>query len=312
CAFGHPILLAETFVDPRYFQGTCYKAAGWIFAGHSLGFARHHKHYVANDSPKMVFLRPIQPRARQLLCSPYLETKLKVEPKPMSLSVQRSHELIERLANLRDPRMRRGIRHKQISVLAIAICAILSGARSFAAIAEWGKRCSANMLKRIGCRYDRNSKKYHVPSEPTIRRLLQSADAEEVDTILCGWLQSLSSDDAVAVDGKTLRGARQDNGQKVHLLSAFLHHQGTVIAQCLVDGKTNEIPMVRTLLDPVQLKGRVVTADAMHTQVDTARYLVEEKGAHYLFTVKDNQPTLKSDIEALDLCAFPPSRPNHR
>lgn len=83
-----------------------------------------------------------------------------------------------------------------------------------------------------------------------------------------------------------------------------------VIAQCPVDSKTNEIPALQTLLDPLDIKDHVVTCDALHTQKDTARYIVKEKNADYLFTVKDNQPTLKQDIEDLGLVSFPP--PQHQ
>ena len=98
----------------------------------------------------------------------------------------------------------------------------------------------------------------------------------------------------------------------MHLLSAFLQQKGGVIAQCAVDQKTNEIPALRTLLDPLDIEDCVVTLDALHTQKETARYIVEEKKADYLFTVKNNQPTLKQDIEDLSLVSFPPSPPNGR
>jgi predicted transposase YbfD/YdcC len=87
---------------------------------------------------------------------------------------------------------------------------------------------------------------------------------------------------------------------------------GTVVAQCQVDCKTNEIPTARTLLKPLDIEGRVITLDAMHTQADTARFITETKRADYLFIAKDNQPTLRGDIEALSLSDFPPSAPERR
>jgi hypothetical protein len=191
-------------------------------------------------------------------------------------------------------------------VLAIAICAIIGSARSFAAIAEWGQRASQNLLRRLNCRRNPTTKCFCAPSEPTIRRVLQSVNAEAVDQALSGWLCSLAGEEeAIAIDGKVIKGARQ-NGQPVQVLSAFSHQQGVVLGQQTIDSKTNEIPMLPTLLGSLDLNGKVVTADALHTQRETARYLVEKKKADYLFTVKDNQPTLKEDIEALDLPAFPP------
>jgi len=114
------------------------------------------------------------------------------------------------------------------------------------------------------------------------------------------------------VDGKTLRGAHDAGQSAPHLLSAVLHQEGIVVAQRAVGEKTNEIPELPHLLAPLPLEGAVVTADALHAQTETARYIVEEKKADYLFTVKDNQPTLKQDIADLHLEAFPPSARNHR
>ncbi len=91
----------------------------------------------------------------------------------------------------------------------------------------------------------------------------------------------------------------------MHLLSAIVHGIGTVIAQVAVDETTNEIPCIQPLLANLDIKDTVVTADALHTQRETARYLVEDKGADYVFTVKDNQPTLRQDIEMLHLEAGP-------
>jgi predicted transposase YbfD/YdcC len=104
---------------------------------------------------------------------------------------------------------------------------------------------------------------------------------------------------AVAVDGKTVRGAIQPDGRAVHLLAAMTSG-GAVIAQREVGHKTNEITQVRPLLDGLDLAGVVITLDALHAQRDTARYLVEEKGADYIFTaVKDNQPKLFDALDAL-------------
>ncbi|MGC8494875.1 MAG: ISAs1 family transposase [Syntrophobacteraceae bacterium] len=306
-AHGHPVWLAETFVDPTRFKGTCYKAANWTFVGHSLGFRRASRRYIHHGQPKMVFIRPLHPRARQILNQPFSDANPGLEVKEMKLSAKDSEELIAVLSKIVDPRKQRGRRHLMISVLAIAICAIMSNARGFTAIAEWAKGCSQNMLKRLKCRYDKEKQLFVPPSEPTIRRLLTRADADAVDAALTGWLLSRSKDDAIAVDGKIIRGASRHAGQNIHLLSAFLHNMEAVIAQCQVDSKTNEIPCARTLLAPLEIEGRVITLDAMHTQIETARFITEEKKADYVLIAKDNQPSLRADIEALGLGDFPPS-----
>jgi hypothetical protein len=164
------------------------------------------------------------------------------------------------------------------------------------------------MRKRMGCRFDKNSGLFVAPSEPTLRRTLQTVDAVELDTTVSRWLvtQVPVAGNAIALDGKTSRGSGSSEGKQTHLVSAFLHKEGIVIAQQAVDAKSNEITAVRPLLENIDITDSVITADAMHTQKDTARFIVEEKHADYLFTVKDNQPTLKQDIETLKMESFPP------
>jgi len=191
--------------------------------------------------------------------------------------------------------------------LALAICAVLCGARSYAAIAQWAKQRSQKQLQRLWCRHNEKKDCYEPPSEPTIRRLLQAIDAEAVDQSIYGWLSGLFCADAIAFDGKVLKGARNAQGSQLHLLSAVVHQQGITIAQKEVSCKTNEIPLAQPLLQPLDLTDKVVTADAMHTQKNLAVFLIEQKRAHYCFTVKGNQDNLKEDIATLDLKNnFPP------
>lgn len=307
---GHPIWLAESFVDPERFAGTCYRAAGWIEVGRTQGFGRRSTGYVAHGTPKSVWLRPLVQHAAERLSSPVLEPPL-AGGKTMNvkLSAPKAEELLQVLLRLPESRMRRGIRHDQTAVLALAICAVLGGARSYVAIAEWAQRCDQNQLRRLGCRRDPRTQRRQAPSEPTIRRILQRIDAEAVDRALTDWVWSLapSQPGVIAMDGKTLRGARNRKGQQVHLLSAVLQGEGIVIAQRKVSDKSNEIPEASVLLAPLPLAGSVVTADALHTQKNLARWLVEDKQADYCLTVKDNQPTLRQEIaELLEPEAFPP------
>ena len=111
---------------------------------------------------------------------------------------------------------------------------------------------------------------------------------------------------AIAIDGKTLRGSADGAGKPVHLMAALLHHEAVVTPQAAAPDTTNEIPCAKMLLAPLDLTGTVVTADALHTQRETARYLVEDKGADYLFTVKENRPTLYWDLARIFQRAFSP------
>jgi len=308
--YGHPVVLAETFVDPKRFAGTCYRAAGWIPLGQTRGFGRNGGRYFAHGHPKTLLVRPLHPRARDLLAAPFLAPELKGVTSVVDLNLLPLEEkggLLERLEQVTDPRKRRGIRHSHVSILAIAICACLAGARSFVAIAEWAADLGQDLLRKLRCRRDPKTGRYVPPSEPTIRRVLQSVDADEVDRIVGDWLADQCDDDAVAVDGKTLRGSKRKDGKPVHLIAALLHNQGVVLSQTEVDSKSNEITAFEPLLDPIDLQGKVVTADAMHLQAKHAHYLKTEKQADYLFTVKANQPGILQAIEELDDDDFSPS-----
>lgn len=311
--YAHPIWLVETFVDPARFRGSCYRGAGWIELGQTRGFGKRGRGYVRHGEPKTIWVRPLQKGAVAALRDPRPHPELRRKGRDMTLSMKDSDGLMVILRSVPEVRKARGIRHGRISILAVAICAVLSGARSYIAIGEWAGRCSQNMLQRLRCRKDSRTGLYKAPSESAIRRLLQRIEVEAVDQALGQWLSSLtpSGEGAVAFDGKKLRGAKNEAGQQVHLLSAFVHEQGITLRQEPVAAESNEIPAAQPLLKSLDLAGKVVTADAMHTQDDLARFLVEEKKADYLFTVKDNQPTLKQDIADLGLTeAFPPSTPN--
>jgi predicted transposase YbfD/YdcC len=215
--------------------------------------------------------------------------------------------LLDHLALVPDPRRRRGIRHAWCSLLAIAAVAVVAGARSLTAIAEWAADAPQQVLMLLGVRRDPLTGDFQVPHEATIRRALAIVDADAFDAAVCSWINSRILADgvseaprrAIAVDGKTLRGARAGGGEAVHLLSAVDHVTGAVVAQTDVDGKTNEITRFRPLLDSVDLAGCVITADALHTQRDHAAFLVGEKNAHYLLIVKKNQLNQYRQLTAL-------------
>ena len=193
------------------------------------------------------------------------------------------------------------------------IAAVLAGRRGYTAIAEWATRLTQSQLKRLRARYPPGIGRWEPPSEPTIRRILQSVDVGRVDASLSDWLLGLTqAGDAVAVDGKTLRGAVREDATPVPLLSAFRHGQGVTVAQREIPAKTNELPAIKPLLDPLDVSGRRITAEALHTQRETARFLVEDKQAHYVLTVKENPPTLDADLTALREAHFPPPRRNAR
>jgi predicted transposase YbfD/YdcC len=203
------------------------------------------------------------------------------------------------------------VRHTLTSLLLTAVAAVLAGARSFAAVGEWIADAPPQVLACLGVRRDPLTGQFEPPDEATIRRVLEAVDAAALDAAVGSWLDTqLRAGDqrqgprrrwAVAVDGKTVRGSRHTkrDGQPVHLLAAADQQAGAVLAQAGVDGKTNEITQFAPLLEPLDLTGCVVTADAMHTQRDHAVFLVSQKQAHYILVVKKNQPSLHAQVKNL-------------
>lgn len=306
--YDHPILLAETFVDIGRFRGTCYRAANWIYLGETRGVGRHGQGFASHGQKKALYVYPLHRRAVEILAarfpSPEILRRRSMSSQAIdanSLPLEGKGGLIEVLRAITDPRKPKGVRHPIASVLGLAVMAALSGMRSYEAIAEWAQDVPKELLKRLKCWCHR------APSEPTFRRVLQSVNADEIDEKVGRWLMGLTLPKAVALDGKTLRGSRDGERSACHLLSAITHDSGVVVAQEKVDEKSNEIPGARPLLEAIDLKGSTVTADAMHTQKDLARFLVEEKRADYVFVAKENQPTLREDIATLNWESFSPS-----
>lgn len=299
--YGHPIVLAETFIDLDRFAGTCYKAAGWLHLGETSGYGRTGGQYFFHGKKKSIWVYPVHQDARQLLSAAFVSPALTPEKEPImdvnTLTKADIDDLRARLSCLHDYRKKRGIRHDLVSVLTLAICAMISGCRTYAAMGQWAANLTQDLLQRFGCRYHLDRRCYIAPSEPTIRRTLQNIDAEEFDTLIGQWVARHSPGHAIAVDGKCLRGTSHHTENTVYLLSALVHHPGAVIAQQQVHGKSNEIPAFRPLLDTGELQGKVVTADALHTQVEHALYITRRDG-EYLFEVKENQRKLFQQVEA--------------
>jgi predicted transposase YbfD/YdcC len=188
------------------------------------------------------------------------------------------------------------VRHRLPVILAVGLAAVLAGARSFAAIGEWVADQPEPALAGLGVGTGGR------PTESTIRRALARLDADLLDQVIGAFLWTrthvVASRRVIAIDGKTVRGARTANAVAPHLVAAFDHLSGTVLGQVAVAAKSNEIPAVRDLLACFDLTGAVVTVDAMHTQIDTAT-AITSAGGDYLFTVKKNQPGLHQTCKDL-------------
>ena len=206
--------------------------------------------------------------------------------------------LIEVFAMIPDFRKPRGKRHPLAALFALACWAMLCGARSSSAIAEWGRNDGTRIAQALGFTHA-------TPCAATLHTVFRHVDRDEFETYLGAWADSVvgslpaapeTPEPAVALDGKTLRGSKKQGAPGTHLLSALAHQVGVTLTQRAVDDKTNEITAVETILEQLVLEGRIVTMDALLTQRRVAQKIVD-KGGDYVMIVKENQPQLRADIE---------------
>jgi len=278
---GHAVVLAETFVDGARFPGTCYRAAGWVSVGQTEGYAKHSMQYVEHGQPKQVLVRPPFRGAEGWLREPFDAPVLAEQGSRVDLNripIEGKGGLLAALACVPDNRDPHGKRHSLAFILAIAACAVLAGMRGYHQVADFAAALPAEALRRLGARPQESTGKLRPPSEPTIRRTMSRIDVQAFERELGAFQTRIGLSGAAALDGKTLRGSGQDERKPQHLLAAVTHGTPVTLAQVAVGDKTNEIPEALRLLEPLDLRAAVVTADAMHTQTATARFLVEEKG----------------------------------
>lgn len=303
---GHPIVLVETFVDPEFYRGTCYKAGNWTELGYTAGYRRKGRdYYEPHGRPKRLFVRTLRKDALKLLRAEHLpETYAagEVDPKPLCrIKVPLLGSLFDLFNTMTDPRRKAGRRYPLACVLSICAAAVLSGAKDYQAIADFAEGLSKQQRRRLRCWRNPHTGRYEVPTKTTFWNVLSAIDPAALDRRLGQWLCRLegAATDALAIDGKTVKGAWAGQDRQLHLFSAFAHDSAVVYSQCAVDEKSNEITHVDTLLAEVELDGKVVSADAMHTQRRTAHYLVQERGADYVFTIKSNQPEMLAKAQKL-------------
>jgi hypothetical protein len=219
------------------------------------------------------------------------------------MEAQRAASLLSFLADVPDPRSRHGRQHPLSAVLGSACCAIMCGAKSYTAIGQWAQDQDIGLMHRLG--FTRKP-----PKMGGIRKVLIALNPKAFEDALNRWAESLLGrpvsnellpPEAFAVDGKTARGSFDGLEKAVHLLSLVAHESGLTLAQTQVpnggENKTNEHKTALHLLRRIVLEGRLVTGDAMFCQRDLSQQVIDARG-HYLWFVKDNQPTLLNDIKS--------------
>ena len=196
-----------------------------------------------------------------------------------------------------DPRQARDRRHPLAAILALMCVAMLCGYRSSSAIADWGRCYGQKLARALGFTHNQ------TPCAATLHRVLRRLDGSLVEAALGAWADSIltalppaaGEPEALAIDGKTLRGSRRQGAPAVHLLAVLSHRLGLTVWQQAVADKTHEIPVLEDVLRGLLLEGRVITVDALLTPRAIAQRLVEG-GGDYVMMVKGNQPQLPHDI----------------
>ena len=223
-------------------------------------------------------------------------------------------DLLKLFGSVSDGRSGQGRDHPVAAVLALAAAAVVAGMKGYTAIAGWVRDVPPPVLADLYLRTGAGPAR--PPSKATIWRVVTDADADVFDAMVGSWLMStLLSEPAargaegddpaqlipVRLDGKTVRGARDDAGNQRHLLAALVGRtaQTSVIAaQAEVGVKTNEVPMATVVLGQIDLHGTLVTADALHTVKATAEF-IRQGGGEFILPVKENRKTLFDALDAL-------------
>ena len=304
--YGHEVLLAETFVDPQHYSGTCYKASGWTLLGQTQGYKRSRRdYYQAHAQPKTLWVRELRPGARTILRGRNLPQALQAVAQNHPPQCEQSPEELRQLRgffeNLPDWRTRKS-EFALSSLVAVSVCALLCkvclGQRDLAAFAA---DLSVDQMEALrfprdwSCRHRR----FRPPSESSFFRLLSRLNSTQLEAALLAWQDQVlgqrePAGDQVAVDGKALRNSR---GRQI--VSAYSVRDGRWLGSEAVADRSNEIPAAQNLLRRVDLEGSLVTADALHTQTQTAPIIVQDKGGEFLFTVKGNQKGVSENVHQL-------------
>lgn len=297
--WGHPVVLVESYVDESQYRGTCYRACGFAAVGLTAGFGRSSRdYYLEHGQPKQLYLRELRPRAMSLLRQGRLPAELAEHEEkisgPCPLRARELNSLLEVFSQPKDGRRGHGLRHPQPFVLACVAVAMLMGAAGYEAFEDECKKLTQRQLRALGSRQNPKTNQYCPPSDSTFFRVLNRLDAVEFDLRIGQWMmaQEISILQGLAVDGKCLRGSGRTDGKPLQLLSAVSHRLRLTVAQEPIQEKSNEIPAIKPLLNKLPkgaLEGSLITADALHCQQETARFITQELGADYLFGLKGNQ-----------------------
>lgn len=316
--WGHPVLVVESFVDESQYRGTCYRACGFEAVGATEGFKRASRDfYEEHGQPKQLYLRELRPGNRQRLRQarlPQAWAAYEAEVAgPCPFRAPALESLLERLSVLRDGRRGHGLRHRQRFVLASAAVCTLMGACGYRAFENTCRKLTQRQLRALGATPHEEDGRYYPPSDSTFQRVISKVDAAALASLIGEWLaqQEIGALAQLAVDGKVLRGSGRHDGKPLQLLSAVTHQLRLTLDQVAIEEKSNEIPALKPLLKKLALPpGVLITADAMHCQQESSRFVTQELGGDYLWGLKGNQSGILDKAQRLlAQQGFPPAGP---
>ena len=309
--YRHPIVMVESFVDRQIFRATAYKASGWQSLGYSSGFKRvAEDFYERHGRPKELWVKLLDPRAWQWLRAkqlpPHLARYEKSAPPGCTVGTQEMRSLFERFESLDDWRQPIGKRHRLATVISIVALACLSGVgQGYRAVSRFARRLTKWQRQQLKCWLHPDTGKSSVPSEAVFQRVLQSVSRSQIECLALQWqtdlLGAAPATDAVVIDGKEVRGG------DLMLVNAIAQPSQRLLGVEPVDSKTNEIPTARTLIERLDLEGKMVQLDGMHTQHQTIHQILYEKGGDYSLILRENQPTILKTAQQMLPADFPPS-----
>ena len=305
-AWGHPLELAETFVDPSRFVGTVYQASNWVRVGRTKGFARHNGAYTdPHEQPKEMYVRPLRADARARLADPVDRAAWTCRATPVSYTREELRSLRALFAAMPDCRRGQGMKHKLATVLSVCALARLAGVSGPAATERFAKYLGQEELRALGAWRDPVAGRWVAPSDSTLCRVMADTDPDALAEVLRRWAAPRTAPSgptpALAADGKRIRGANRHTGEGVYFETVTLvTHDGRPLASRCCRDEGGELAATKALLDDIDVRGCLVTLDALHTTYETERALVDIHRADYLFTVKGNCPETFAMLSALD------------
>jgi predicted transposase YbfD/YdcC len=300
--WGHPLALAESFVDPDEYRGTAYKVSGWSQLGPTSGWKRSAvDFYEKHGRPKQLWVRELVKKACVKLRAAELPVQwAQVLPKVQPRCTAKAGEiasLMERLKkDIPEFRRKQSLAYPIAGMLALIAMAVFSGlTKGYEDLADYAATLSQGQLRALKFRLDVRTGRVRCPQRTSFQRVLTGVNAEILQRVLLLWQEQVLGpvqDHLVVLDGKKIRHAH------VESLNA-VDGTGRWLGSTRVKEGSNEIPAAREQLAKLDIVYKIVLADAAHTQVETSGQILYEQGGEYMLTVKKNQKSLFETLETM-------------